>query len=111
MTHADLNQLKLFGEYDQKTLAELWGYKSYDAIRRGIVTPANSDIIILFVTEEKVSYATQYTDKLVGNKLHMSGETSHMNDKRLASNLNGVRTPYICFIDQFIILRLCITAK
>lgn len=27
MTHADLNQLKLFGEYDQKTLAELWGYK------------------------------------------------------------------------------------
>lgn len=89
MTHADLNQLKLFGEYDQKTLAELWGYKSYDAIRRGIVTPANSDIIILFVTEEKVSYATQYTDKLDGNKLHMSGETSHMNDKRLASNLNG----------------------
>ncbi len=89
MTHEDLNQLKLFGEYDQKTLAELWGYKSYDAIRRGIVTPANSDIIILFVTEKKVSYATQYSDKLDGNKLYMSGETGHVNDKRLASNLNG----------------------
>lgn len=89
MTHTDLTTLKLFGEYDQKTLAELWGYKSYDAIRRGIVTPANSDIIILFVTGEKASYATQYTDTLDGNKLYMSGENGHMNDNRLASNLNG----------------------
>ena len=48
MTDKELSTLKLFGEYDQKTLAALWGYKSYDAIRRGIVTPANSNIIILF---------------------------------------------------------------
>lgn len=89
MTQEDLNQLKLYGKYDQKTLAELWGYKSYDAIRRGIVTPADSDIIILFVTEEKVSYATQYADKLDGNILYMSGEKGHGNDGRLASNLNG----------------------
>ena len=89
MTNKDFESLKLFGEYDQKTLATLWGYKSYDAIRRGIVTPANSNIIILFVTEDKVSYATQYRDQLVDNKLYASGETSHMNDKRLASNLNG----------------------
>ena len=89
MTNKDFESLKLFGEYDQKTLAALWGYKSYDAIRRGIVTPANSNVIILFVTEDKVSYATQYRDQLVGNKLYASGETSHMNDKRLASNLNG----------------------
>ena len=55
MTDKDLSTLKLFGEYDQKTLAALWGYKSYDAIRRGIVTPANSNIIILFVTEDKAA--------------------------------------------------------
>lgn len=89
MTHADLTKLKLFGTYDQKTLAQLWGYKSYDAIRRGIVTPSNSDIIILFVTEEKASYATQYVDKLEGDVLHMAGENGHVNDKRLASNING----------------------
>lgn len=89
MTHADLTKLKVFGEYDQKTLAQLWGYKSYDAIRRGIVTPSNSDIIILFVTEEKASYATQYVDKLEGNRLHMAGENGHVNDKRISSNLNG----------------------
>lgn len=89
MTDKDLSTLKLFGEYDQKTLAALWGYKSYDAIRRGIVTPSKSNIIILFVTEKKVSYATQYADMLSGSTLDMSGETGHGNDKRLIENLNG----------------------
>lgn len=89
MTDKDLSTLKLFGEYDQKTLAALWGYKSYDAIRRGIVTPANSNIIILFVTEDKAAYVTQYLDMLSGNILDMSGETGHGNDKRLIANLNG----------------------
>ena len=60
MTHNDLTNLTLFGKYDQKDLAERWGYKSYDAIRRGIVTPAGTNIVILFVTEKKVSYATQF---------------------------------------------------
>ena len=89
MTDNDFSTLKLFGEYDQKTLASLWGYKSYDAIRRGIVTPSGSNIVILFVTEKKVSYATQYADMLSGSTLDMSGETGHGNDKRLIANLNG----------------------
>ena len=80
MTYTDLEKLNLFGEYDQKTLAELWGYKSYDAIRRGIVTPAESNIIILFLTE---GY-----NHLEGNQLKMCGETKHVHDSRIEGNIN-----------------------
>lgn len=100
MTNQEVDQLKLFSEYDQKTLAELWHYKSYDAIRRGIVTPANSNIIILFVTEKKAEYATQYVDRLQGNILYMSGETRHINDERLATNLNVEKDTIYLFYRQ-----------
>lgn len=73
--------------YTQKELASIWQYKSYDAIRRGIVTPAGQNLIILFVTEKKASYATQYKDQLVGNKLYLQGENKHGNDNRLYKNL------------------------
>lgn len=80
MTHEEINQLILFGEYDQKTLAELWGYKSYDAIRRAVVTPAESNIIILFLTE---GY-----NHLEGDRLKMLGEAKHVNDSRIEGNIS-----------------------
>ena len=82
----DMSKVELFHEYSQIELAEKWGYKSYDAIRRGIVTPSGTNIIILFVTKTKVSYATQYEDVLDNDILHMSGENGHGNDKRLTRN-------------------------
>ena len=40
-------------EYERPYLAELWGYRGFQAISRGVVTPSGTNKIILFVTEEK----------------------------------------------------------
>ena len=38
--------------YSRQALAELWGYTSFHAIARGVVTPRNDNKIVLFVTEQ-----------------------------------------------------------
>lgn len=80
------DELKIGNKYTQIELAEIWGYKSYHAIRRGIVTPKDKNIIILFITEQKISYATQYQDNLDGAILHMQGENKHGHDNRLLNS-------------------------
>ena len=52
--------------YSRPRLADLWGYSGYQALARGVVTPRDSNRIILFVTEEKQSFQEQYEDKLMG---------------------------------------------
>lgn len=84
------DNLKIGNGYTQIELAELWGYKSYHGIRRGIVTPKGKNIIVLFITGDKVSYATQYNDCLIKDILTIQGETKHGNDKRLLNNLNSL---------------------
>ena len=69
--------------YDRLFLSELWGYRGFQAIARGVVTPANSKIIVLFVTEEKQESLTQYRDFLEGNLLHWEGEERHSSDDRV----------------------------
>ena len=49
-------------EYERPFLANLWGYQGHQAIARGVVTPADSHVIVLFVTHEKQASLTQYTD-------------------------------------------------
>ena len=49
MTHEELNKLEIFSKYTQKELAKLWGYKSYDAIRRGVVTPSAKILLYCFL--------------------------------------------------------------
>ena len=98
MTHKDFDSLKLFGEYDLKTLAELWGYQSYDAIRRGIVTPSGSKIIILFITLTHTSDATKYTNTREGSLLHMCGELKHGNDDRIMANLTNPQDMFYLFL-------------
>lgn len=70
-------------QYDRPQLAKLWGYKGYQALAKGIVTPADTPYIILFVTEEKQSFQTQYHDRLENDILYMEGETSHTTDQRI----------------------------
>lgn len=98
MTNKDFDSLKLFGEYDLKTLAELWGYQSYDAIRRGIVTPSGSKIIILFITLSHSSEATKYTNTREGSILHMCGELKHGNDDRIIANLTNPQDVFYLFL-------------
>lgn len=76
--------------YSRQALAELWGYASFHAIARGVVTPRYDRKIVLFVTEEKQSSAEQYADRLSGNTLEWEGPTDHFaEDRMLNAETNG----------------------
>lgn len=76
--------------YSRQTLAELWGYASFHAIARGVVTPRGDNKIVLFVTKEKQSSAEQYIDRLSGNALEWDGPTDHFaEDRILNADQNG----------------------
>ncbi len=75
--------IKVHTEWDRNELAELWGFKSFHAIARGVVTPAGDDKIILFVTEDKQAGLTQYTDRLRDGVLEWEGEDGHGSDRRI----------------------------
>src|SRR6266480_3835381 len=76
-------QLTVGQSYSRPQLAELWGYKKYNAIARGVVTPRGSNTILLFITVEKQSHLTQYRDSLDGTNLVMEGEKNHGGDQRI----------------------------
>ncbi len=71
--------------YSRNTLADLWGYSTFHAIARGVVTPRDDNKIILFVTEEKQTSAEQYKDRLSGNVLEWEGPTDHFAEDRMAN--------------------------
>src|SRR5450432_248370 len=64
-------------------LASLWGHQSWNAISRGVVTPAGQNVVMFFVTKEKQQTLTQYQDHFDGDQLHWEGETNHGNDTRI----------------------------
>lgn len=98
MTHEELNKLEIFSKYTQKELAKLWGYKSYDAIRRGVVTPSGEDIIILFLTLGKGSETDANTNRIEGSELYMCGEEKHGHDKRINDNLTTPKDKIYLFM-------------
>ncbi len=69
--------------YDRPQLAEIWGYKGFQAIAKGVVTPRGTPFVILFITKEKQSFLTQYEDRFEDGVLEIEGETSHMADSRI----------------------------
>lgn len=64
-------------------LADLWGYKGYQAFAKGVFTPANDNKIILFVTEEKQASATEYKDVLKDDLLEWEGPNDHFAEERM----------------------------
>lgn len=73
-----------FGQsYERPFLAKLWGYQSFHAISKGVVTPVGTNHIIFFVTKEKQEALTQYNDYIDGNMLFWEGEEKHSSDKRV----------------------------
>lgn len=80
-----------FGEaYERPYLAKLWGYQSFHAISKGVVTPVNTNYIIFFVTKDKQEALTQYNDYIDGDMLFWEGEEKHSSDKRVVkANKNG----------------------
>ena len=79
----NFENIRLHSDYTRPQLAELWGFKGYEAISRGIVTPAGTPYIILFITKEKQSFLTQYEDVFKDGILEIEGETSHTADQRI----------------------------
>ncbi len=69
--------------YSRPQLAELWGYASYHALARGVVTPKDTNKIILFVTEEKQAFQEQYADMLHNGTLAWEGPTDHFAERRM----------------------------
>lgn len=75
--------LRVGEQYERPYLAKLWGYAGFQAISRGVVTPAGTPYIILFVTEKKQESLTQYADFLERDRLHWEGEKKHGSDARI----------------------------
>ena len=76
-------KLKIGQEYERPYLADTWGYKGFQAISRGVVTPSGTNFIIFFVTKQKQEALTQYNDYLDGDLLHWEGEEKHSSDTRV----------------------------
>jgi hypothetical protein len=72
--------------YSRQTLATLWGYSSFHAIARGVITPKDDNKIVLFVTEEKQSSSEQYDDRLSGLSLAWEGPTDHFAQDRILNS-------------------------
>jgi len=88
--HISFEALTIGAEYERPQLAVLWGYKSHHAISRGVITPAGTQVVILFVTKEKQETFTQYSDYLEADILHWEGEKLHGSDDRIVnSEKNG----------------------
>jgi hypothetical protein len=79
----DFHRITKGKKYSRPDLASIWGYKGYQALARGVVTPVRTDKIILFVTEEKQDFLEQYKDKLVGSILEWEGPTDHFAEPRM----------------------------
>jgi len=78
--------LKPGGEYTRHELAQTWGYAGIEAISRGVVTPANDNKIVLFVTRRKRAEDTQYRDDLVGSVLLWEGPNDHFAEDRMINH-------------------------
>ena|SRR5690242_4533203 len=76
-------QIKHGEIYSRQTLAALWGYKTFHALARGVVTPRADNKIVLFVTENKQLSSEQYEDKLNGEELDWEGPRDHFAEKRM----------------------------
>lgn len=76
-------QVPVGSTWSRPSLANLWGYKAYQALARGVVTPAGDNKIIVFVTEEKQVSATNYQDVLREDILEWEGPNDHFAEGRM----------------------------
>ncbi|WP_053227938.1 HNH endonuclease [Spirochaeta cellobiosiphila] len=90
----DFTTILVGNKYDRPYLAKLWGYKSFNAISRGVFTPQNQKIIVLFITKEKQESLTQYEDHIDEDILHWEGEKKHGSDKRILTKQDDIHVFY-----------------
>ncbi|PKL24607.1 MAG: hypothetical protein CVV47_09215 [Spirochaetae bacterium HGW-Spirochaetae-3] len=92
MVHFD--SLIVGTEYNRPFLANLWNYKTFNAISRGVVTPRDQNIIILFITKEKQKMLTQYEDRIDNDQLFWEGEKGHNSDDRITEQRDDIHVFY-----------------
>jgi len=90
----DFTNIIIGKEYDRPALARMWGYQTFHAISRGVVTPQGQSLIILFVTKEKQETLTQYEDHIDLDVLFWEGEKEHRSDTRIVSRKDLVHVFY-----------------
>lgn len=81
-------------KYNRPTLARLWGYKSFNAISRGVFSPQGMDILIFFITKKKQETLTQYEDHISSDVLFWEGEKGHGSDKRIIERKDQIHVFY-----------------
>ncbi len=72
----------------------MWGYESFHALSRGVFTPRDQNIVVLFVTREKQESQTQYQDHVVHDILFWEGETRHGTDERISNQKDEIHVFY-----------------
>jgi len=90
----DFTNIILGKEYDRPTLAKMWGYQTFHAISRGVITPQGKSVIILFITKEKQETLTQYEDHIDKDILFWEGEKEHRSDGRIISRKDLIHVFY-----------------
>ncbi len=88
MAHVTFDRIAINKAYSRQELADLWGYRGWQAFSRGVFTPRNQSYILLFVTREKQSSAHPYVDRLEGDRLYWEGPTDHVAEKRMTAAPN-----------------------
>lgn len=100
MPNVSFSNLQLGGDYSRQQLAVMWNYRAYQAIARGVVTPARHSSIILFVTREKQRTAQKYEDRLEGNRLYWEGPTDHFAEKRIVNAVDSGDEIHLFYRDR-----------
>jgi uncharacterized protein DUF3427 len=93
-------KIKVGSEYSRHELARLWGYKAYQALARGVVTPRSDNKIVLFITEEKQESAEQYKDSLKGSILEWEGPNDHFAEQRMVSAARSGEEIHVFYRDR-----------
>jgi hypothetical protein len=79
----DFSRIAQGKTYSRHGLAELWGYKTFHPLARGVVTPAGDNNIVLFITKDKQEFAEPYVNDLEGSILRWEGPTDHFAESRM----------------------------
>jgi putative restriction endonuclease len=86
----DFTSVVVGKEYDRPYLAKLWGYESFEAISRGVITPKGDNRIVFFITKQKQEHLTQYVDHIEQDILFWEGEEKHSSDKRITEKRDTI---------------------